>query len=147
MDHVTTIGETIQSLRRDLGDFLQRYEIPLDDRTFIVDRVEEAIGSILSIQKNIFEESLENIRREMDRDRQKVKNGIEALKEVALEKLEDLRGRIGEAYQRGISEGMKKADAVESSSGSRMLNIALALFFAALAFVVVAGNLFGGKSG
>lgn len=136
----TAIEDTVETLRKELDDILKKYQIPMDDRGFVIEKVEDAINGIMKIQHGVFSDKLGEIREDLSAEREKVHSQVEGLKKAAAEKIADAHDKIGQAYEKGASDGAKDA---ESNQGPSTLNIVLAIFFAALAFVVVAGMVFG----
>jgi regulator of replication initiation timing len=136
------IEKTVDVLRKDLEGILKKYPISIEERSFIVERVDEAINDILKIQNDVFSEKLSEIRDQISSEREKVNAQVENLREAAAKKIAEANDKIEQAYERGLMDA--SADA-EENRGPSALNIALAIFFAALAFVLVASNVFGSQ--
>lgn len=136
-----TIVETVQGLRDELESILKKYHVPMDDRSFILEKIGGAVGTISSIQKGIFDEKLEELGKGLGAEREAARRDIENVKRAAIEKIVEANHKVDEAYDRGLAQG---ADSTQKISPGTT-GVVLALFFAALAFVVVATSLFKKK--
>lgn len=134
------IEGTVEALRKDLEDILKKYPISMEERSFVIERVDEAINGILKIQHGVFSEKLAEIRDQISNEREKVNTQVENLKQAATAKIAEANDKIGQAYEKGASDASRE---VEENHGPSTLNIVLAVFFAALAFVFVASTIFG----
>jgi hypothetical protein len=141
---MVAIEETVEVLRKDLNDILKKYPISPEERSFIIEKVEETIGSIVKIQHGTFSEKLSEIRHEIGSEREAIRTRVENLKRAAVEKINEVNGKIGQAYEKGISERAAVTNEPSESVGPSTLNVILAIFFAALAFVVIASSIFSG---
>jgi len=129
----------VMTLKKEVSDILSRYNVPMDDRSFILEKLDQAMSLVITAQKNAFENQLVDIRKEIEIDRNQVRKEVEGIRGSALSKLSGIHSEIDKAYEEGISDGMSQAP---SSVGPSTFTIILGIFFAALAITVVAGGLF-----
>jgi len=133
-----TIIDTVQTLRDELEGILRKYSIPMEERSYIIEKVGGAVGAIASIQRGIFDEKIDEIRKEIGSERQNVRQSIDGIKRAAISQIVKANHKVDEAYDRGLAQGAETIP----KGGPGSMGIILGLFFAALAFVVVASNLF-----
>jgi len=129
----------VMGLKKEVADILTRYNVPMDDRDFILEKLDRAVSLVMTAQKNAFENQLVDIRKEIEVDRNQVRKEVEGIRGSALSKLSGIRSEVDRAYEEGVSDGMSQAP---SSVGPSTFTIVLGIFFAALAVTVVAGGLF-----
>lgn len=115
------------TLKNEIKAFFTRYNIPMDDREMIVEKIEkeigekahsvgEALGRVLDAEKKAILQQTDNYRRQ----------ALGAVGKV----MQQARGAIKKAYQLGYKDGLEQA----SSSGPGLLQIALVA-----ALVILAG--------
>lgn len=141
---MTNVTEEISNLKKDLITILARYKVHPDDRDIILEKIDEALSGVLTIQKNMFETELSGIKGEIGIERDNVRKEVDAIRNSAVSKLSEIRGKINEAYEEGITDGLSQTPA-PTPSGPSTFTVVLGLFFAALAIVVIAGGLFQKK--
>lgn len=142
---MVAIENTVQTLRTDLSDILKKYPISPEERSFIIERIDDSINEILKIQHGVFTDKLSEIRGRIGTEREEIQASVEGLKRAAVERITEANQRVGNAYEQGVSDGAaaKTEPQPEEKSGFGTLNVILAIFFAALAFVIVASMIFG----
>jgi hypothetical protein len=141
---MTNVTEQISNLKKDLVTILARYKVHPDDRDIILEKIDEALSGVLTVQKGMFETELTGIKGEIGIERDNVRKEVDAIRNSAVSKLSEIRGKINEAYEEGITDGLSQTPA-PVASGPSTFTIVLGLFFAALAIVVIAGGLFQKK--
>lgn len=139
---MVAIEDTVQTLRNDLSGILKKYPISPEERSFIIEKIEDTINDIMKFQHEVFTEKLSEIRGQIGTEREEIRASVEDLRQAAVDRLTEANQKIGNAYERGVSDGAAQSEP-EEKSGFGTINIVLALFFAALAFVVVASMFFG----
>lgn len=121
----------LESLRTEINGILTRYDVPMDDRTLVSERVEESIGRILSHQKRAFLSEVEKIREEIHSERGQVAKKLGAIHSAAKSQMG--RKLLG-AYQSGLQQGLSQ------TKGPGLLQVLLAVAVLGLAgFVVIQG--------
>lgn len=140
---MVAIEDTVQTLRNDLSGILKKYPISPEERSFIIEKIEDTINDILKIQHGVFTEKLSEIRGQIGTEREELRASVEDLRQAAVDRLTEANAKIGTAYEKGVSDGVAAQSEPEEKSSFGTINIILALFFAALAFVVVASMFFG----
>jgi ElaB/YqjD/DUF883 family membrane-anchored ribosome-binding protein len=140
---MVAIEDTVQTLRKDLGDILRKYPISPEERSFIIEKIEDTINDILKIQHGVFTDKLSEIRGQIGTEREEIQASVEGLKRAAVERITEANEKVGTAYEKGVAIGAASVGEPEEKPGFGTINIILAIFFAALAFVVVASMFFG----
>ena len=135
---MTNPATEIATLTGDVKAVLDRYNIPLDDKSFILDKIEQGIASLLDRQREAFTGTVETIRQEISGERDHVRGEVDGIRKSAISKLSEIEKKIEEAYREGVSEGMSQT----APSGMSPFQVLLGLSLLALAIVFVAGTLF-----
>jgi hypothetical protein len=141
---MTNITEEISNLKRDVATIMSRYKIHPDDRDIIIEKIDQALADVLTAQKHVFETELTGIRSEIGIERVNVRKEVDAIRNSAVSKLSEIRGKINEAYDDGVTDGLSQTPPTVQA-GPSTFTVVLGLFFAALAIVVIAGGLFQKK--
>lgn len=140
---MVAIEDTVQTLRNDLSGILKKYPISPEERSFIIEKIDDTINDILKFQHGVFTDKLSEIRGQIGAEREEIRENVEVLKQAAVERLAEANHKIGTAYEKGVSDATAAKNEPEERSSFGTINIILAIFFAALAFVVVASMFFG----
>lgn len=135
---MSTIIDAVNGLHEEIEGILKKYNVPLEERSYILERVGGAVGTISSIQKEIFDEKIGEIRKEIGAKQDDVRRDVEKIKTAAILRIAEANAKANDAYERGLAQ----ASANPPKSGPGTFGVTLGLFFAALAFVVVASGLF-----
>lgn len=143
---MVAIENTVETLRTDLSDILKKYPISPEERSFIIERIDDSINEILKIQHGVFTDKLSEIRGQIGTEREEIQASVEGLKRAAVERITEANQRVGNAYEQGVSDGAaakSESEPEDKPASFGTINIILAIFFAALAFVIVASMIFG----
>src|SRR3990172_5837254 len=133
----------LEDLKKTVNDVLIRYGVPLDDRSLVIDKIQEAMTGVLGTQKQAFTQKLGEIKAEIDGERNKVINEVEGMRAAALHEFSDIHSKIRNAYEEGLSDG---AASTPSQSGPGVLNISLGVILVALAAIFVVGGIVSKKN-
>jgi hypothetical protein len=126
----------IGQLKEEINGILSRYGIPLDDRSFILEKVEESVNSILNEQIAAFQRSIDGVRGEISLERENVRKEVDKIKQVAFSNLSDVQVKINEAYEEGFSQG--QSDTPAPSSGPSTFQVVIGLSLVTIALVIAA---------
>ncbi len=139
------ITDNIEVLKGEIGTILTRYKVPLDDRSFIMDKIDEGVGNVLESQKKTFEEGLRQFRDEIISERENVRGEVETIKKSATSAISRMDKRVKAAYQEGVSEGLSQAKPAKAeveekkSEGPSLFQVVVGLSLVTLAIAVIAG--------
>ena len=131
------------NLKKDVDNLLKGYNIPMDDRLLIVEKVEESMVGVLKAQKMAFDQAVENIKGEIGAERDNVRKQVDEIKASAVSELSKIKIKIDDAYDDGLEDGLSQAP--PTSKGPSTFVVVLGIFFATLALTVVAGHFFSKK--
>jgi uncharacterized protein YjbJ (UPF0337 family) len=97
------------SLKDGITQILSRYEIPMDDRTMILEKVEEEIGSLATA-----------VGKQVQLERDTVRQQVGGFQEQAKASFDDLLGKsksaVKKAYTMGYQEGLGQGAKVPGPS-------------------------------
>jgi len=137
------IVSEITNLKKSVDNLLKGYNVPMDDRLLVVEKIEESMVGVLQAQKLAFDQAVDKIKEEIGTERDNVRKQVDDIKVSAVSELSKIKGKINDAYDEGLEDGMSQA--TPASQGPSAFVIVLGIFFATLAFTVVAGTLFSSK--
>lgn len=92
----------LEAFKTEIGQILDRYQIPMDDKSFIMEKIDGGLGEIVA-----------EVRRHIDSERGKSHDQMLAyekkVKEVVAQTLRKAQENVKQAYQLGIREGLGQA--------------------------------------
>lgn len=95
----------LDELKTEVSQILDRYEIPMDDKSFIIDKIEGQISTIA-------EEVMKAVQSEREKDGMRLQQMREKATGLVNGTLEKARNSVKQAYTLGKTEAM--ADAIKS---------------------------------
>lgn len=113
------------SLKSEISGILERYEIPMDDRDLIIERIDSEMGNLA-----------ETVSREISRERSQVKERFDGFAREAKEALGATLERGQDAARRAYSLGYQEGLS-QTKQGPGMLQIVIGAGLLGLAVFVV----------
>lgn len=92
----------LQEFKNEIGQILERYQVPMDDKSFILDKIEGQIGAVA-------QEVVKITNAEREKDAQQVVQLKEKARSVVNGTLDKARTSVKQAYQLGLQEGAAEA--------------------------------------
>ncbi len=130
---MTAIETELDMLKKDLDGILQRYNVPMDDRTLVSDKIDESVAAMLNAQRDEFNAKAESISDMMADQRNGFVRGLEEMENAVRS---NMNLTAMKAYQEGLAQG-----AAGSKPGLLQIVVAVALL-GLVAFFVIKGLFF-----
>lgn len=124
------------TLKNEVLQVLDRYQIPLDDKSFILEKIDGGVASMAQAVGNQIQIERDQVKAKMDELAQKANQGIA----TTLHKAQD---SVHKAYDMGLKEG---ADKVNASSGPSFIQIAMIVGGVALIGLIIYKEFFSGRN-
>jgi hypothetical protein len=131
--------DTLDEVKKEVEAILVRYEIPMDDRMLISEKIERAVEGAISRQNAFYEGQIDQVRNQISRERKAVLGKVKGIHADAISKTNLAVGKVQQAYDKGVDDGLSQAKKDTSPSTFQVL---IGLGLLALAGVVVFGGLF-----
>lgn len=128
----------LEAFKTEISQILDRYQIPMDDKSFIMEKIDGGLGDILK-----------EVRKHVDAERGKSQEQMLAyekqVKKVVADTLRKAQENVKQAYQVGVREGMGQAP--KASGGMGLFQILIVSGLLILAGFVVFREFFPKKEG
>jgi len=92
----------LQEFKNEIGQILERYQIPMDDKSFIMDKIEGQIGAVAQEVVKITNAEREKEALQVNQLKEKARGAINGT-------LEKARMSVKQAYNLGVQEGAAEA--------------------------------------
>jgi len=96
-----------EDLRTEIDGILRNYNVPMDDRGLVIDKIEGSVDGVLSAEREAFSHELDVLRGRVDTDRENVMGEISSMREQAQEGLDGIDDKLEDAYEDGLRDGLK----------------------------------------
>lgn len=96
-----------EDLRTEIDGILRDYNVPMDDRGLVIDKIEGSVDGVLSAEREAFGRELDVLRDQVSTDRRKVMGELSSMREQAVSGLDGIDGRLDDAYEEGLRDGLK----------------------------------------
>lgn len=100
--HVRGDNVRLEELKKDVGQILDRYQIPMDDKGFILEKIDGQVNALAA-------EIVKAVQAEREKDGQQVVQVKEKALGMINGTLEKARMSVKQAYNLGLAEGATKA--------------------------------------
>lgn len=97
----------LTELKTEVGQILDRYPIPMDDKSFIIDKIEGQVSGLA-------EQVVTHIKNERAKDKEQVESIQGQARQAVHEMLNKSQGAVRQAYQLGVKEGLSQAPEPDS---------------------------------
>jgi len=128
----------IEVLKGEIGKILDRYQIPMDDKSFIMEKIEGQVSELAQA-----------VSKRLDEERGKIQSQVQGVTEQAKTAiygtLEKAKNAVQQAYQLGMREGVGQTAEKPGFSWFQILILTAALGVAGVFVLREIRAFFGGK--
>lgn len=126
----------LETFKSEIGQILDRYQIPMDDKSFILEKVEGQFGALA-------QEMTKFVQAERLKDQEKMVAYEQQVKAAVSGSTQKAQETVKQAYKIGVKEGIGQAP--KAAAGPSLFNILLTSGLLALAGFVVFREFFPKK--
>jgi hypothetical protein len=130
--------DKVNKLKVELNGILSRYGVPLDDRSFVTEKVEETVAGILDEERNAFGTQIEGVRKQIDLERTSVTTEVEKIKNIARDGLTEAEAQARRSYDAGFAQGQLEQ---APSSGLSTFQILIGVAIVTIGMIIAAHKL------
>lgn len=137
---ITDSKTVINEMKGEIDRVLLRYRVPMDDRTFVLEKV-DALRSLMDSERAEFQEGIGAVRTEINRERDTVRREVAGIRDTAVQHVGTFEAKVEEAYQDGLAQG-----AADHPPRPGLFQILIGVSLTALAAFIVLREIFPKKS-
>lgn len=134
----------IEQLKSDIGGILTRYHVPLEDRSYVLEKIEETVMALLDGERSSFQQAVQGVRSQIELERKNVQAEVGKIRDAATANMDIAKSKIDEAYQEGFAQGQMNTAAATPARPSTF-QVLLGVTLAVVALIVAARSIFGGN--
>jgi len=114
-------------LKREISQILGNYDVPLEDRSLLLEKIEEEVSRVVEL-----------VGKTISEDREKTRQGIESFRKETMDAVSEVVARGRSAAQKAYELGYRKGLEASRSTGPSAFQVVLTVGLLGLAaFVVV----------
>ncbi len=131
----------LEHLKKDIDDILTRYNVPMDDRLLIIEKIDKSSQSMIGNLRDEFDGEIQDIQSQLSAERELIKKQVVNIHRNASSKVGQIKDHVGKAYKDGFMEGMNQGS---KSSGPSFFQVTITMALVALAGIIIFKGLFKG---